>query len=506
LDPIFTTDAHVWSIEIVNADGQTSGQFRFNVQAIGGEIVKVPGNLPFIHQLFDTSDDFNAGHDSCGIVSTFMAIQHYAKLPPNPIICSRGGTHSSPFGFYVSEKYSFQGHTFNIPSENVPGWGASDAGYFGGFGYFLQDNPGGSLQRSQRLAEIISLHGLTSEIDENVLGETGFLKICGEIDAGNPVVLLSAITSAGHYLTCIGYVRAQHTLLFNDPYGNKQEGYPNANGAGVYYDWPGWNNGYPNLGSVIRIIYARDSVPQKEAALSWNPTEVEYGVPLKIEQLNLNATVSGQPVAGTFSLKPPIGTFLEAGNQIVDITFTPADSTKYLTTTKTATLNVLQANLTITANDRSKAFGDAIPALTASYSGFVNGDTAASLITPATLATTATAASPAGTYPIAANGATSPNYTIAFVDGSLTVNSEITKPSLITVLTGGSIEIRFSGPSGQLFKIEESADFINWFESLLIDNDNIATNRFVAEDGIISAIIPIPNTKAQCFYRLFRAE
>ena len=39
--------------------------------------------------------------------------------------------------------------------------------------------------------------------------------------------------------------------------------------------------------------------------------------------------------------------------------------------------------LTITANDQTKMYGAANPALTASYSGFVNGDTAASLTTGA---------------------------------------------------------------------------------------------------------------------------
>ena len=37
------------------------------------------------------------------------------------------------------------------------------------------------------------------------------------------------------------------------------------------------------------------------------------------------------------------------------------------------------APLTITANNQSKVYGAALPTLTASYSGFVNGDTSASL-------------------------------------------------------------------------------------------------------------------------------
>ena len=41
--------------------------------------------------------------------------------------------------------------------------------------------------------------------------------------------------------------------------------------------------------------------------------------------------------------------------------------------------------LTITANNQTKVYGAALPTLTASYTGFVNGDTSASLTTQPTL-------------------------------------------------------------------------------------------------------------------------
>ena len=56
-----------------------------------------------------------------------------------------------------------------------------------------------------------------------------------------------------------------------------------------------------------------------------------------------------------------------------------------------------------------------------SYTGFVNGDTAASLTTPPSVSTTATTTSLVGTYPITASGAVSSNYTISYVAGTLTV-------------------------------------------------------------------------------------
>ena len=43
------------------------------------------------------------------------------------------------------------------------------------------------------------------------------------------------------------------------------------------------------------------------------------------------------------------------------------------------------------ADDKSKAYGAALPTLTASYAGFVNGDNVGSLTTAPVLSTTATA-------------------------------------------------------------------------------------------------------------------
>ena len=60
------------------------------------------------------------------------------------------------------------------------------------------------------------------------------------------------------------------------------------------------------------------------------------------------------------------------------------------------TLTVTPALLTITANHQTSVSGSALPTLTASYAGFVNGDTSASLATAPTISTTATQNSPAG--------------------------------------------------------------------------------------------------------------
>ena len=88
------------------------------------------------------------------------------------------------------------------------------------------------------------------------------------------------------------------------------------------------------------------------------------------------------------------------------------------------TFNVNPAVLTVTANSAGMTYGGTLPALSVSYSGFVNGDGAGVLNGSPSLTMTANSGSPVGSYPITASQGTlsSPNYTFVFVNGILTVN------------------------------------------------------------------------------------
>ena len=101
------------------------------------------------------------------------------------------------------------------------------------------------------------------------------------------------------------------------------------------------------------------------------------------------------------------------------------------------------AVLTVTPNNTSRAVGAANPPFTASYSGFVNGDTPAVLSGSPALSTTATASSPAGLYPVtAAQGTLSAaNYTFAFDTGTLSV---VQAPT-VTITTSATLTAGESG-------------------------------------------------------------
>jgi hypothetical protein len=162
--------------------------------------------------------------------------------------------------------------------------------------------------------------------------------------------------------------------------------------------------------------------------LSWPaPQAITYGMPLGPAQLNASADVPG-----IWSYTPAAGTLLNSGNaQPLLATFTPDDSATYAVVQLAVGIDVHPAPLTISADAKPRAFGAPNPPLTASYSGFVNGDAPASLNAPATLTTTASIASPPGRYPITVAGAADTNYTITLIPATLTVTGSRTHLALI---------------------------------------------------------------------------
>ncbi len=165
---------------------------------------------------------------------------------------------------------------------------------------------------------------------------------------------------------------------------------------------------------------ASQHVDRITPTITWaNPANITYGAALTGTQLNATASVSGSVV-----YTPAAGTVLNAGNgQTLHVQFTPDDTTDYNGASANATINVLRAPLTITAEDKNRPAGASNPTLTASYDGFVNGDLPGSLDIPVVLSTTAITSSPPGTYPIMPSGAGDSNYLIGYVNGTLTVGT-----------------------------------------------------------------------------------
>ncbi len=134
-------------------------------------------------------------------------------------------------------------------------------------------------------------------------------------------------------------------------------------------------------------LAAGDTVADISGALARTPGEIAAGSPYAITQ----------------------GTLASTGNYAVAV-FTPA------------ALTITPAQLTIAADNKNKLQGQPNPALTASYGGLTNGDSAA-VITGLSLATIAADTSPIGNYAITPSGASAPNYAITYADGVLAILS-----------------------------------------------------------------------------------
>ena len=106
-------------------------------------------------------------------------------------------------------------------------------------------------------------------------------------------------------------------------------------------------------------------------------------------------------------------------------------------------MTVNQAPLVVTASSASMTYGGSAPAITASYSGFVNGDTSSSLTTQPTCTTTARSSSPVGGYPSTCSGAADPNYSITYAAGSVNVDPA----PLSVVASSGTMTYGASAPA-----------------------------------------------------------
>ena len=202
-------------------------------------------DVPYLHQVYDTPGWFD-GNWACAPTTAMMAIAYYRKLPFWDCWCSMPYGHTSHFGRYVCERYHYREVDYNLQADDPGGTPA-----MGGYGYMWYNG----YSPHSRIANYMSYHNIVSwTADSPTWDET-----LAEINAGYPYCMCVLLTTAGHLVLAVGQVSNWHTLIFNDPYGNKNQGYMNYNGKYARYDWPGYNNGYANLNQVAWCAGAEGS-------------------------------------------------------------------------------------------------------------------------------------------------------------------------------------------------------------------------------------------------------
>ena len=138
-----------------------------------------------------------------------------------------------------------------------------------------------------------------------------------------------------------------------------------------------------------------------------------------------------------------------AGNNVGNYAINQSNLTagsNYNITFVSANLTIVQKDLTITAVDNEKYYGDTDPSFTAAYLGFVYDENASNL--SGSLSLNRAAGEDAGNYLITPNGLTSSNYHIIFQTGNLTIN-----PRPITILSASASKV-YDGTTLTIYKSE----------------------------------------------------
>jgi autotransporter-associated beta strand protein len=170
-------------------------------------------------------------------------------------------------------------------------------------------------------------------------------------------------------------------------------------------------------------------------------------------------TVNGDLLAGALA-RAPGETVAGGPYAIMQGTVTNANNANYSITFMNGQLLITPAALAIAADNKTRLYGDPNPPLTATFTGLTNGDTPAA-IPGVTLTTPATFASNVGNYAINVASGGDSNYTIAYVNGQLTIT-----PAPLTI-TANDASRRFGEPNPPFaatmtgFKLGQTAANLN---------------------------------------------
>jgi len=213
------------------------------------------------------------------------------------------------------------------------------------------------------------------------------------------------------------------------------------------------------------VSYSPGTLTVNRASLTGTVSDksITYGASVPTFGVTYTGLAVGDTAAGLgLPATCPAPATAHAGSYTISCPATATDD--YTVGYLPGTLTVNPATATVTAPTTTRPAGQPNPTLTPSYTGWVNGDTASVLSSPATCTTTATASSPAGSYPINCSGAAAHDYTFGYVAGTLTVkvnmqikafSQPINDPpgTQQSVVKGGStvpVKFQITDPSGNL--------------------------------------------------------
>ena len=168
------------------------------------------------------------------------------------------------------------------------------------------------------------------------------------------------------------------------------------------------------LGNYNITYYTADfTISKRSATVTADDKNKTYGDANPVLTATVTGTVNGDVL--NYTLATTAVQFSNVNNY--PITVTLGSNPNYDITPTDGTLTINRRAATVTADDKSKTYGDANPSFTATVTGTVNGD-----VLNYTLATTAVQFSNVAGYPITVTLGSNPNYDVTPHNGTLTVN------------------------------------------------------------------------------------
>ncbi len=205
-------------------------------------------DVPYMHQLWDTPDDFDGGW-SCGPTSCLQTVQRYQELPDADITCSWPSSHTSHWGWYIPNEYTHNGTTYD-----TLGLAAGDVWVPGVHGFICREY-GAAVW--DYMVDWCTRH----DVDSWWAG-TSFGTLGDEVDAGYPMYASTSVLGYGHIIVMRGYDNSGY-IVVNDPYGDANGSWGQYDGEGAVYDWPGYNTGHLEI-TVSQVFTARGTVPDTD--------------------------------------------------------------------------------------------------------------------------------------------------------------------------------------------------------------------------------------------------
>ncbi|MEQ8809490.1 MAG: MBG domain-containing protein, partial [Imperialibacter sp.] len=277
---------------------------------------------------------------------------------------------------------------------------------------------GGTLSFNRTAGEVVNTYaitpsGLTSanyainfvggelEITKKVLTVTAEnkTKAYGEVDPTNTVTYSGF--ASGEDETDLG-----GTLSFSRTPGE---------GAGTYAITPA---GFTSDDYAISFVAGDLEITKKALTVTAEDKTKEYGAADPANTVTYAGFISGEDATDLGGI---LSFSRTAGEDVAAYAITPSGLTSgnYAISFAAGELEITKKALTITAEDKTKQYGEADPTATVAYHGLVEGDDATDF--SGVLAFTRTIGENPGVYTLSPSGLTSGNYTVSFADGELQI-------------------------------------------------------------------------------------